>query len=80
MGKRDSAPTYSWVFLSQVNKWLALAFILLIIVVLIIVFIIRAVIAHDCHDYHDYYKRDIKVPGYWIHLDVGSTDKECPQP
>lgn len=77
MSRRDSAPTHSWVISSKINKYITVIFCLLVVFVLIIVFSIRAIIAHDCDDY---YKRDLRTPGYWIHVEVGSTKPECPSP
>lgn len=76
MSKRNAAPTHGWVISSAINKWLAAIFVVCLIVILIIIFTIRGIIQHNCQDY---YKRDLKVPNHWIHIEVGSTKKECPQ-
>jgi hypothetical protein len=73
--KRGAALTHGWLIGNKVMRWFAWAFLFLVLVILIITATIRAVVEHDCANY---YKRDIKVPGYWIHVDVGSTKSGCP--
>ena len=77
MSRHDSAPTYSWVLTSQINKWLSLAFMVLAIMALIVFVTIKSVVDHNCQDY---YKRTLRLGGYWLHVESGSTKDTCPDP
>lgn len=76
MSRRNSAPTHSWVISSTINKWLALAFIVSILFWGIAIWTVTYTLRRECNDV---YKRDIKTFGYWLHIEAGSTDMECPQ-
>jgi len=77
MSRRNSAPTHGWVISSQVTKWLSGLFIIFLVAFLIAAYTIKYTVDRDCTDY---YKRDTGVAGYWVHIEIGSTDRGCPAP
>lgn len=77
MSRRNSAPTHGWVISSTINKWLALAFMLSLLFWGIAIWTITYTLRRDCSDVYD---RDIKVAGYWLHVEAGSTAPDCPGP
>lgn len=74
MGKRDSAPTYGWVFMSALNRYIAT-------IAIVILFIVAALLAgvylqlkSDCSKpLH----KDIVVYTYVIHLSIGREGAAC---
>lgn len=77
MSRSNAAPTHGWIISSQLNKWLALILVVLLLIMFITAWTITYTIRRDCSNY---YHRDMKVAGYWVHIQAGSTAKECPQP
>lgn len=73
MGKRDSAPTIGWVLTSQLNKWLAIVF--WIVLFLVATFIFGAVrhIEQTCQPFG----RDWSINGYSVRLVVSGDDTVC---
>lgn len=76
MSKHDSAPTHSWVIGSHINKWLALAFMIVFLLVFFFTMLITYTIRRDCNDV---YVRDLAGAGYWLHIEIGSTKPGCPR-
>lgn len=77
MSKHDSAPTHGWVIGSQVNKWLALLFIINLLFWFIAFWTITYSVRRDCtNPYH----RQIKAFSYWAVINIGSGKAECTQP
>lgn len=77
MSKRDSAPTIGWVVSSQINKYLALIFMISLLIWGIAIWTVTYTLRRDCTDV---YKRDVEAFGYWLRVEAGSTKKECPRP
>jgi hypothetical protein len=77
MSRHDSAPTHGWVISSRITRWLSTLFVLFLFVLLVIFMSITYGIRRDCSRP---YKRDLKVAGYWVHIDAGSTKRGCVQP
>lgn len=74
---RRAAPTHTWLVGNRIVRYFAALFVLALVVWLVIVFAVKGIVDHNCQDY---YKRTFKFPGYWLHVDVGSTKQGCPQP
>lgn len=75
MSKRNAAPTHGWVIGSQVNKWLALVFIVSLLFWFVVFNVISYSLRRDCEDV---YKRRIGFAGYWINIYAGSDKDGCP--
>lgn len=70
-----AAPTHGWLIGNNVMRWLASLFILVLLILFIIVWTVTYTIRRDCqHPYH----RDLKLAGYWLHIQAGSTKHDCP--
>ena len=73
MSRRDSAPTFFWVLMSQVNKWLALIFITLIAVFGTVAF----AIVNEVHSTCQPSDRNFNVGGYQVNIIVRDGDGMC---
>lgn len=76
MRKQATAPTHGWLISNRILRFFAWCFLIIFAVVFIAVWTITYTIRRDCSRP---YNRDIKVAGYWLHVDAGSTAAECPQ-
>lgn len=74
MGKRDAAPTHSWVIGSHVNKFIVRVFWILLIVVSLVVGTIWAKLEDSCENSYDW---SGSVLAYDINLHVGNDPIEC---
>lgn len=75
--KAGAAPTHGWLISNRFLRWCAWAFLALVLVTFIAVYTITYTLRRDCTDVYD---RTLKFPGYWLHIEAGSTKSECPQP
>lgn len=74
---RTSSDTHTALLLNKITNYLAVAFVIVLLVVFVSVYTIRYSIRRDCNDP---YRRDIKLFGYWLHVESGSTKDGCVQP
>lgn len=74
MSKHNSAPTVGWTISSQLNKWLALAFIILILVLILETVWIFSAVNRDCKEA---YKIKNKLGSHWMVIFVGSSNDGC---
>lgn len=77
MSKHDSAPTHGWVIGSQINKWLALVFVIIIFMLIAETLWIASAIKRDCTE--PYKIRKI-IGGSWIVMYAGSHKDGCADP
>lgn len=75
--KHSNAPSHTWLAGNRVMRGLAYAFIFSVLLVGISVWTVRYSVERDCQNY---YKRDILVFSSWVHIESGSTKKDCPNP
>jgi hypothetical protein len=69
-------PTHGWLIGNRALRWLAGGFIFFTLITVMVVMTITYAIRRDCNNpYH----RDLKIAGYWIHIQAGSNDLSCPQ-
>lgn len=70
-----SSPTHGWVVGNRLLRWLATAFIIFSLIVFVLLFAITYTIRRDCTNP---YRRDLKIVGYWVHIQAGSNSPSCP--
>jgi len=73
--RANPLPSHSFLLINRATNWLAGIFLFVLLVVFIAVWTVTYTIRRDCQ--HPY-NRNIKVFGYWLQVDAGSTKKECP--
>lgn len=76
MSRHDASPTYGWVLGSKITKWLSWLFIAVLFVAFVSVWTVTYTVRRNCSDV---YTRNMKVAGYWLHIQAGSTKDGCPQ-
>jgi hypothetical protein len=78
MFKRSAAqPTHGWLIGNRIIRKLAWAFIILVLLSSFWAGMVTYAIRRDCNQL---YTRNLKVFGYWIHIEAGSNKFGCPQP
>lgn len=75
--RKAQAPTHGWLIGNQIIRKFAWAFIILVLLSSFWVGMVTYAIRRDCQQP---YTRNIKLFGYWMHLEAGSTKLNCPQP
>ena len=73
MSRKNAAPTVGWVFMSQVNKWLAITFLFVLIVVATIAYGAYAHIDRTCSAY----SREWLLGDYRVSMVVSDSDNVC---
>lgn len=78
MARRDSGLlTIRGLTFNKIRDIIAYISIAVVVIIVIWFIAIRAIVAHNCNNYYTY---DETIFGHWIHMDVGSTSSNCPQP
>lgn len=75
MARTSPLPSHRFLIMNNVTNWLAGIFLFLVLVMFIAVWTVTYTIRRDCqHPYH----RELKLFSYWVNIQSGSTQKECP--
>jgi len=70
-----SSPTHGWLIGNRIIRAFAWGFIIIVFVAFIFLARVQYAVQRDCQDV---YKKDVKIFGYWLHLEAGSNKTGCP--
>lgn len=68
-------PSHRFLFFNKLRDWIAYISIAFLVFVILCAMVIRYSVKRDCENY---YRRDLRIFGYWININVGSADEGCP--
>lgn len=74
MGKHDAAPTYGWVFTSQVHRRMSQIFIIVIIFLAAFAFVVYGKLSADCAAPASY---DLSLFKYELNFTASTKPDEC---
>lgn len=79
MNRRNESfmPSHGWMVANKLRDYLAWIFLAILFLLVIIIAQIRYGIVRDCDDIYD---RTFETRSYWITVQAGSMEPECPQP
>lgn len=72
-----ATPTHGWLIGNRIIRKLAWAFIIVVLLFSFWAAMVTYAIRRDCQQP---YTRNVKLFGYWMHVEAGSTKLNCPQP